>query len=1832
MSARDVVPASKRDTPKQITIDRTSDVEREHVRGSVKALIKRARQINAMKKRKGFDWMKVYGRKTPKGAATSKKKSSSSSSSNTQIVDDDDEILMRSGEDVEFEGQPQEDIVPEDIASESDTEQPIEGEQQFGESETTELDTPAPDIPDTMPYVEPVEHVVASSAPVELPPEDVVDEGIFDDPVAVSRELLTPEQHQVFTDFATVMFHQFKHNQQLSRIFNEYGPRLRKKEPGDPTDMFDAWNNLITDIISASSVRLQQWVFELGIVLSKSIPNSDIALDVKMKFQQASFKNHIYSPEHLEPNVYDNISRFVGKLVDYFGEEPHAWKSSQHFVDRINTVAGKLLTFMDKKTAAILVEVRGISETIQLPNALNTYGPRSPYYALQIIKTGLKMLEEQRKADVPDPRMAILSQIYSYVVENFVTKEERKSYMDYWTIVVDDYYEVLFDKLAVLAEVFYSVQQTTSNESTMLSVTAGDIAKIFGNQLSEPARFALSQATKVSNLQEHTVWELLTKLRKELYTNTAQVRKMNVRAKELTTQLESKETVLQSLNQIRRDYVKLGTVASMFFGSTAVRAKTNKFRDAMIMVSKQGLMSLYGMIIVRLLFLYDSRAKTERHVSSSSASDDVAPSFETTADALIDELFKRVEPEHAIQRLNDLLHQFTLLLDKNNEEDVHFVQENINIVNAFQAKEYDRMQAIFVSSISRYVKQAVNMETVFGAVKRYVADRTSYLSEEFRKDFDQRWKTAFDEDGRVNVDTLKNLIDHLLDTVVNQEAQSAQIANEYKDVQAELQLLDTEIQETTAAAQTWTNRRDLLQKDINRLEVLVGDVAEQVSQVTDDRNALEVQAAAILRTSSAAAATSRLEQLEETIRAVDAKKKTLAQQLQDKGRALANARSEMMMIQVDTQTANDKLASIVERYTLKQNLLADVARRIDIILKDYDAPSLDNIVPLSIEWFENIKTSIDTFYSTKYEPLLREVETLREERDKLSADTNIAIMNYQQIEAQCKQLQRDHELLKKRHSELIFALTQLYQKHADPQEQVENVADALENLDKKLIIAANYENDARFFKKEFEAKQTQVRELLEAQAVTALEIATLKQKKKDTKATFSSLSGLNTSLYDNNRILTDTVEALRNDLSQAQNDIRVRQVEFETLRRELDDAKEEKERIEQSLATQTARIARLVTVEADDIDDTIASTIRELQRNREEIARLNESTTRLSAENQAVLDTRLNTQRQLEALQSELEETKREHEQKVQEQRQTLESLKDRYRDVDKKYADIVSRRENIQRLINTDVLAADKKSVRLRDLENQLATQEDQLQRAQETIEQQRRIIEQTQVALKMAQAAQTQISRQTNMNPVELNNMQNLIGVVAREQTPSKEALRTLSGYLKKVPVHVDVKNVDEVIHAARSTAEEELIENVDGIQATYRSIVRTATSLSENRRPLMETTQRPTPQRNTMAATDDYEEDEDVPTFTRTESSQPSRVAITNAFTPTSHPDITALIEVDDGYASFSEVMDIVAKEVGEFPIQVIDQFYSFTESVRGRVAAPKSFWLKEHLGMKALVAHAMDASEQVRHTVFPISSTKQYSAFHAAIYDFYADMLKRNTPRDREEYNVGLFIDRIVSKLEAQWPNVRFTIEDEESIEGITFDRNNSRNFLRDLTDATASKLYVEQPGVSVTRASHLAVAKYIKSLFRYQATSELEIRARRMKGTSVHNGRKVMTLLQTMVDSTFYAAMQVTFDAANVPLDFNDERFIKTLYDPKMVDYVAAFYNQSFALSRHTVTAKRTILFDLNISAIRETLKKYTPPGLSAGAQSSAVIKQEQYSDEEEEDYQEYQGEAYIEDF
>jgi hypothetical protein len=137
--------------------------------------------------------------------------------------------------------------------------------------------------------------------------------------------------------------------------------------------------------------------------------------------------------------------------------------------------------------------------------------------------------------------------------------------------------------------------------------------------------------------------------------------------------------------------------------------------------------------------------------------------------------------------------------------------------------------------------------------------------------------------------------------------------------------------------------------------------------------------------------------------------------------------------------------------------------------------------------------------------------------------------------------------------------------------------------------------------------------------------------------------------------------------------------------------------------------------------------------------------------------------------------------------------------------------------------------------------------------------------------------------------------------------------------------------------------------------------------------------------------------------------------------------------------------------------------------------------------------------------------------------------------------------------------------------------------------------VQHPQTSVTRVSHLAISKYINDLFAKKTSAELAQRSDILRNTAEPGGAQLFSLLSSMLDPTYFAALQLAMQYAKIPLDFNDVRFVRAIHDGKMADFVALLYIQAPARSRHVVTAKRTVMINLQVSVALQELQKYEPP-------------------------------------
>ncbi len=334
------------------------------------------------------------------------------------------------------------------------------------------------------------------------------------------------------------------------------------------------------------------------------------------------------------------------------------------------------------------------------------------------------------------------------------------------------------------------------------------------------------------------------------------------------------------------------------------------------------------------------------------------------------------------------------------------------------------------------------------------------------------------------------------------------------------------------------------------------------------------------------------------------------------------------------------------------------------------------------------------------------------------------------------------------------------------------------------------------------------------------------------------------------------------------------------------------------------------------------------------------------------------------------------------------------------------------------------------------------------------------------------------------------------------------------------------------------------------------------------------------------------DDEPVFTRLVA---PRTEITNVFTPETHPSATALIEVEDPHAHFLKTVAALAR-LAKIPSLVIDQFYVFTGLVQGRVASARSFWLSEYPGMKALVAHAIEASVKSPQTVFSVYELKQAGDIQNFIADEVRTISKSQAIKPGNNYSPAAYMALLLPKLNTRWPGVVFSENAKREARRVPYE-GDANKYITAMTRAIADRLLVEKPGMSATRASHLAVVSYVRGLFRKRQFAEADSRRVVVATGDAPTGEKLFSVVMTFVDKTYYSSLQLALQYAKIPLDFTNERFIGAIHDARMADYVAALYNQAFARSRHTITARRTTMIDAHVSVVLQELIKYKPPNV-----------------------------------
>lgn len=426
---------------------------------------------------------------------------------------------------------------------------------------------------------------------------------------------------------------------------------------------------------------------------------------------------------------------------------------------------------------------------------------------------------------------------------------------------------------------------------------------------------------------------------------------------------------------------------------------------------------------------------------------------------------------------------------------------------------------------------------------------------------------------------------------------------------------------------------------------------------------------------------------------------------------------------------------------------------------------------------------------------------------------------------------------------------------------------------------------------------------------------------------------------------------------------------------------------------------------------------------------------------------------------------------------------------------------------------------------------------------------------------------------------------------QIDPQQVINLLSDFVLKLDSVQPMKELkaieNSIIQSATSVDDDIIVTEARSTEERIQDIQRAAVAISQTKIPDVPkiTPLMPLPeneqQRVVVMATDD------IPTLTRQTPVPP--IQIVNEFTPETHNDVIELIDIEDAHEQFRRIADYIEGQDVVLKSKM-DMFYSFVEKVGGFAGVATSFWKKgEHKGMRGLIAHVVEASTRVPQTLFHIGDIKNKSAFFRLVGNAISNEIHRNPINYSNELSLGGPYKNIMNALNALSSktrfyltdfnyNVKYTARDEADLK---------QKMFKDLTDS----LHIEQEGQTVERVSKLAVSKYINELFNKKQINEIEERMRARSSTETH-GTMPFTIIQSLVNPTFYSAFEYVFNYIGVPLDFDDANFNAAVRDINLARAVSTIYTHNIITSRVGLPTIRVKESSIQVSVVLQNLTGY----------------------------------------
>lgn len=1581
---------------------------------------------------------------------------------------------------------------------------------------------------------------------------------------------------------------------------------------------------LFKELLRRFASTPQRAMLNLHTILRESTPNPEHVRIIEEVFKDAAT---IYSPAFLEPNVYEDIKtnvlqRFV-RDVDFSG-----WKVRNASLVSLRRLSVLIVNFLDGDHANEQFQVPEIDAPVTLRQLISRKDTFKLKSLLQLMSVTFDRMALQRNAsDRKDMRSTALTELHAFIVRELLQDA------DYWNLQLEllpvDYYERTYKFMELI------VAMTENVTSLRKSNALGMLIKTFSSQLKPQTVDALRTLLLSSDAQEDNVRAVIADVQAEMLRNVRTLQELQERIVSLEAQLEDAEAQFRHASLIVDDFKRMGKMVA-----DALKANAKNFFPLLelaiqAIAQEQDKVRLWGMLTAATVVYAIGRSGG--NVNLSGAVNQLRI-FRTDLD-------KNISGAAVISKYRKISSSIEAIIQSERTDyDIRFLETFSGMVNAGAQDDIAAVSASFFNYMSERLNINVDAANIVEELKRMPSTST-----------EDDWSNSFKSDS-VDEEGIASVIEHIKQEVVYFTQVDAKKLKTYEESENMLKQTQHSLDVLSAQLETLSSQREEIQArmmELDRARVLK---QQELNRVVALRQQLEVQAATSIQQSGSVSddVVEESDRIRTQTAVLDDELTRLTEESSDVSSELQANRSKSTEVSRNMETAVRSRGSLEQRMTLTAEEINQALRE----LKVPDVADPRRMTSLTVQWFTSVKQTIADFYFNQYLTLKQQYEELLKSKDatQVQIDSRKSLATTQQ--ETLTRLEQERDALIEEKKRASAAVERIYAKLSSKQESLpekfEDKLTALETLvnDPQLLRSKRAAIvDAATSSTLLDAEWSQLSERIgESKEVVDRLTETLQVLTETNQALEPVVIGLQRDMneldqenYDKMREISklkENVGALEEQAQNLQAEIDAKTREIEILReehvQELQSLRETNQTEFQSNDTLIADLEASLQTSKSSLSDYIFkfnsnSSVLEVNRLAAELKKLvarNEAlnaemkrgrTEDLVAQQNAVkaeiekmtqrrrsliesvepaksriltaqqevrdLEEKLATARQaaqgVRALDDEIDSNISAAQRDISAQSEAVRKLRETLDETKKKLSVEQGRYNDLQKRVDETAARSRRKERALRNAETALEEYRKKYERARQTMQEQRDTIDKLMKTQDRLKEIKRGIAGQLNVSEEDMSAMTRIL----ESESPSEEKLSQLLAYVSAAPPTIDAR------FGGVSDDDEDIAETSSRMQTHTREAAAVAMDFDKNNSAFMEKMQVLYSQ--LMSATE-------APRFTRfVPSKSAPRVQITNAFDAEAPG--ARLLSIDDSYSHFDSIMRTIT-EGGDAGSQlivdpaVIDHFYVFASLVQGRVASSRPFWLHRHEGMKALVAHAIEAATQTTLTRIPVSMLKEHELVRQTIYNFYNSRFSTETLARGNSYNAGVYDQDLITALNDRLGGgFSLTPQPRQSFQ-YTGDM---KSLLRSLTLDVYRRLEVEQEGMQVTRPSHLSVINYINGLFRRKL--DAEVAARKQRTTDMSPGQRVFSILISMVDKTFFAAMQTAMQAANIPLDFSDPRFVAALRDSDMADYVAVFYNQAFARSRHTITAKRTAQIDLQASAVRQILSTYVRDKLGGGA-------------------------------